>query len=389
MRFSASMASKYILHVDADAFFASVEQALNPELKGRPVIVGGGDRGVVSAASYEARRFGIKSAMPVSHARRRCPQGIFLYPNFEMYKLFSSRMFEIMEEYSPLVEATSIDEGYIDLTGTLRLHRAPPWEVAHRILSSIKSSLGINVSGGLAPGRCWAKLATGVAKPNGLLYLEPHNAMNILGPLPAAKIPGVGTKADETLKNEGIRTISDILSAGRGQMRSLLGQWGERLVEMASGRDDRPLKVDSDGNQKSYSKERTLEKDTSDPRFIRALARELAQKLTAKLRLDGKGASTVTLKLRYSDFTDTSRSVSRCHPTSRNADILESIDELLPRTFRNRGRIRQVGVKLSGIDLPVFQEDLFDPKGHLSVNRDEAIDRIRKRFGFGAVRVFG
>ncbi|MBI5251212.1 MAG: DNA polymerase IV, partial [Desulfomonile tiedjei] len=191
MRVLSSCIRRFILHVDADAFFASVEQALRPELKGLPVIVGGGDRGVVSAASYEARRYGVRSAMPVAHARRKCPRGIFLHPNFEAYRLFSSRMFAIMGEYSPLVEATSVDEGYIDLTGTLRLHKAPPWEVAHRILCRIRSSLGINASGGLASNRCWAKLATGIAKPNGLLYLESHNAMSFLGRLAVGEIPGV------------------------------------------------------------------------------------------------------------------------------------------------------------------------------------------------------
>ncbi len=383
------MPPRYILHVDADAFFASVEQALHPELKGRPVIVGGGDRGVVSAASYEARRFGIRSAMPVAHARRRCPGGVFLHPNFEMYKLFSSRMFGIMEEYSPLTEATSVDEGYMDLTGTLRLHKAPPWEIAHRILCGIRSSLGINVSGGLASSRCWAKLATGIAKPNGLLYLEPRNAMLFLGNLPVGQIPGVGRKADEILRQEGILTIYDLVAAGKNEVRSALGRWGERLVEIAAGMDGRPVNVDTEGSQKSYSKERTLEKDTSDRRIIRSLARELGEKLAARLRADKKGASTVTLKLRYSDFTDTSRSVSISRPTNRNSDILKSIDQLLAKTLSRRGRIRQVGVKLSGIDIPVDQGDLFDPKGHLRRQRDEAIDRIRGRFGFGAVRVYG
>lgn len=384
-----STASRFILHVDADAFFASVEQALHPELKGLPVIVGGGDRGVVSAASYEARRFGVRSAMPVAHARRACPRGVFVHPNFEAYRQFSSRMFAIMEEYSPLVEATSVDEGYVDLTGTLRLHRAPPWEVAHRILCRIRSCLGINVSGGLASTRCWAKLATGIAKPNGMLYLESQNCMNFLGKLPVGKIPGVGRKADEILRQVGILTVSDLVDAGRDDMRSLLGQWGERLWEIASGNDTRAVKADPDEAQKSYSKERTLEKDTSDRRLIRSVARELAEKLAARLRADGKGASTVTLKLRYSDFKDSSRSVSHSRATNRNSDILKTIDELLPKTFIRRGRIRQVGVKLSGINSPVIQEDLFDPMGHLRSQRDEAVDRIRGRFGFAAVRVTG
>lgn len=383
------MTGRFILHIDADAFFASVEQARRPELRGLPVIVGGGDRGVVSAASYEARRFGIKSAMPVVHARRLCPRAVFLHPDFESYSLFSARMFAIMGAYSPLVQATSVDEGYIDLTGTLKLHKAPAWDVAHRILCRIRSTLGINVSGGLASNRCWAKLAAGIAKPNGLLYLESQNAVTFLGKLPAGEIPGVGKKAKEILSREGILTVADVIAAGSARMRSLLGQWGERLVELASGNDARPVEPERGDSQKSYSKERTLESDTSDRKFIRLLARELGEKLAAKLRADGKGASTVTVKLRYSDFTDLSRSVSRSRATNRNSDILASIDELLQKKFARRGSIRQVGVKLSGIGLPVFQEDLFDPRGYLKSRRDGAIDRIRGRFGFGSVKVSG
>lgn len=383
------MTGRFILHIDADAFFASVEQALHPELKGLPVIVGGGNRGVVSAASYEARRFGVRSAMPVVHARRLCPRAVFLHPDFESYSLFSARMFAIMEAYSPLVQATSVDEGYIDLTGTLKLHKAPAWDVAHRILCRIRSTLDVNVSGGLASNRCWAKLATGIAKPNGLLYLESQNAMTFLGNLPVGEIPGVGRKARQILTAERILTVADLIDAGSARMRSLLGQSGERLVELASGNDTRPVEPERGDSQKSYSKERTIESDTSDRRFIRLLARELGEKLAAKLRADGKGACTVTVKLRYSDFTDLSRSVSRSRATNRNCDILASIDELLRKKFTRRGRIRQVGVKLSGIDLPVFQEDLFDPRGHLKSRRDGAIDRIRGRFGFGSVKVSG
>ena len=184
------VAASFILHVDADAFYASVEQVLQPSLKGKAVIVGGGDRGVVSSASYQARRRGVHSAMPIVQARKLCPHAVFLEPNFSAYKEFSMRMFGIMGNYPPIVEATSIDEGYVDLTGTLKLHKAPAWEVAHRMLCEIRSALTINVSGGLAGTKSWAKMATSLAKPNGLLYLEPAQAGIILGFLPASAIPG-------------------------------------------------------------------------------------------------------------------------------------------------------------------------------------------------------
>ncbi len=268
-----------ILHVDADAFYVSVEQVLEPSLKGLAVIVGGGDRGVVSSASYEARRVGVHSAMPIVQARRLCPDAVFLGPNFRAYKEFSKRMFGIMRNYSPVVEATSVDEGYVDLTGTLKLHKAPAWEVAHRMLCEIRSALGINVSGGLAKTMSWAKMATELAKPNGLFYLESERAVLVLGFLPAGAIPGVGKKAAEILRREGILTVGDVARASPNLMRRLLGQWGERIVDIASGKDPRKVQSEPSESQKSYSKDRTLEKDTDNYHYIRSVARELAERL--------------------------------------------------------------------------------------------------------------
>lgn len=382
-------AERLILHIDADAFFASVEQALRPELKGLPVIVGASSRGVVSAASYEARRFGVRSAMPVTRARRLCPRGIFLAPNFSAYSLFSKQMFSIIREFSPLVEVTSVDEGYVDLSGTLRLHKAPPWEIAHRILLRIRKTLGINVSGGLASNRCWAKLAAGIAKPNGLLFLDSPNAFVLMQHLPVESIPGVGARAEAILKQAGIHTLSDLVTAGKQDVHTLLGKWGERLVEMAQGRENRPIEPDGDDTQKSYSKERTLEKDTTSRKLIRSVARELGEKLAARLRSEGVGASTVTLKIRYSDFTDTSKSLSRNHPMNTNSEILIIVDRLLAGLLKKRAQVRQVGVKLSGIGLPIFQENLFDAGSEVRIRRDRALDDIRSKFGFGSVMVSG
>jgi DNA polymerase-4 len=380
---------RLILHVDADAFFASVEQTLHPELKGREVIVGGSDRGVVSAASYEARRFGVHSAMPIVQARKLCPHAVFLDPNFHAYSDFSRRMFDIMRKYSPLVEATSVDEGYVDLTGTLRLHQAQPWEVAHRLLCEIRSTLTINVSGGLARTRTWAKMATGLAKPNGLLYLEQGGAAVVLGGLPVGSIPGVGKKGREILERAGILTVADLAGAQHRPLSRLLGRWGEHLVEIASGNDCRPVVAERHDPQKSYSKERTLERDTCDYALIRSLARELAEKLAGRLRADGKGAATVTLKIRYADFTDVGRSISLKEPTNLTNEILRLVDLLLKKTVTGTRKMRQVGVKLSGIGQPVLQTNLFDPKRPLITQRDQAVDKIRDRFGFGSIRVSG
>jgi DNA polymerase-4 len=376
-----------ILHVDADAFYASVEQVLHPELRGKAVIVGANNRGVVSAASYEARRFGVHSAMPVAQARRLCPHGVFLEPNFAAYSEYSRQMFEIMRRYSPAVEATSVDEGYVDLSGTLRLHKAPPWEVAHRMLQEIRVTLGINVSGGLAGSKMAAKMATGLAKPNGLLYLEPEKAWMVLGRLPVGSIPGVGKKTEKILRGHGIITVADLAASPGRLVGSLLGQWGEKLPESAAGHDYRPVRVEPVESQKSYSKERTLAEDTTDYNLIRHVACEIAEKLSYRLREDGKGASTVTLKVRYADFTQTSRSISLREPTNANAVIFACLDRLFGKAVTHRQRIRQVGVKLSGIGPPVYQEDLFEPRRGLAYRKDRLADAIRNRFGFTSVRV--
>ncbi len=379
-------AAPLILHVDADAFYASVEQALDPSLKGRAVIVGGGDRGVVSAASYEARRCGVHSAMPIVQARKLCPHAVFLNPNFRAYKEFSLRMFGIIRNYSPIVEATSIDEGYVDLTGTLKLHKAAGWEVAHRMLCEIRSALNINVSGGLAGTKSFAKMATSLAKPNGLLYLEPERAEMLLGFLPAGAIPGVGKKSEDILRRQGILTVGDVASAGRDLMRRLLGQWGDRLVDIASGNDPRPVESEASEDQKSYSKDRTLEKDTISYPYLRSVVRELAERLAERLRADGKAARTVTFKVRYADFTDVSRSVTPKEAMDGNKEILDCLDRLFWKAITRRTKVRQVGVKLSGIENSARQSNLFDTEGPLRQKRDRAVDTIRQRFGFDAIR---
>jgi DNA polymerase IV len=378
---------RYILHVDADAFFASVEQAIHPELKGLPVIVGGSDRGVVSAASYEARRFGVHSAMPIAQARKLCPQAVFQDPDFQAYTDFSRRMFDIMRGFSPAVEVTSVDEGYIDLTGTLKLHKAPAWEIAHRILSEIRADLDINVSGGLAGTRTGAKMATGLAKPNGLLYLEPARSSQILKGLPVGSIPGIGKKSQEILKRHRILTIGDLLAAPNPLINRLFGRWSDRLLEIASGNDSRTVAQDSRGERKSYSRDRTLDQDTGDLAHVWSVAAGLAEKLAARLRGDGKSARTITFKVRYADFAEKGRSVSLKTPTDANREILAVLFKLFSETVMRRKKVRQVGVKLSGLGNPVFQTDLFDPGRSTYRQRDRAVDHIRKRFGFQAVRV--
>lgn len=381
--------SDLILHVDADAFFVSVEQALDPSLKGRPVIVGGSERGVVSAASYEARRFGVRSATPIAQAKRLCPDGIFLKPNFQAYKNYSSVMFRIIEKYSPIVEQTSIDEGYVDLGGALKLHRGAPWEVANRIICEIRESLDINCSGGLAPTRTYAKMATNLAKPNGLIYLNHDQAFKVLGNLPVGAIPGVGAKAEAKLRRNNIYTVRDLTLADPDLLTGLLGAWGEKLAQKASGKSSEGLRVRPRDTQKSYSKDRTLAQDTYDFQLVRQVARGLMEALAAKLRSHDNGASTVTLKIRYKDFSEKSKSMTMKQATNINADLLNCLEALFPKTLASGRAVRRVGVSLSGISKPLIQLNLFEIDRARKMTRDALTDKIRDTYGFDKVLVRG
>ncbi len=383
---AASSWNLQILHVDADAFFASVEQALQPELKGYPVIVGGGDRGVVSAASYEARRFGVKSAMPIVAARKLCPKAIFLPPNFRAYSDYSSRMFEIMARYSPSIQRTSIDEGYVDLSGTERLHKAPPWEIAHRILQEIRETLRINVSGGLAATKCWAKISTELAKPNGLLWMNPETAHLVIFSLPVGMIPGVGKKTESLLNQEGIYFIRELVLAAPHLVRHLLGSWGPRLVGMARGEQSRNSFATNSGAQKSYSKDRTLEADTKDYGYVFSVARHLLERLAAKLRRDGKAAATLTIRIRYKDFKEHSRSTGVKPASNVTSELLAVLEREFRKAITGRFAIRLVGVKLSGICNDCVQTNLFDDSLPKKQALDRAVDQIRQKHGYDTVQ---
>jgi DNA polymerase-4 len=375
--------------VDADAFFVSVEQALNPSLKGLPVIVGGTDRGVVSAASYEARKFGVRSATPIAQARRLCPDAIFLKPNFKAYKEYSSSIFEIIGKYSPIVEQTSVDEGYVDLGGSLRLHGGAPWEVAHRILTEIRESLEINCSGGLSSTKTYAKMATNLAKPNGLIYLTHEQAFKVLGNLPVGAIPGVGEKAEAKLRRNGIYTVRDLTLADPLFLSGLLGAWGEKLADKAAGRGSHILRVKSLDGQKSYSKERTLDKDATDHEMVKRIARTLLEGLGARLRVHEKAASTVTFKIRRKDFSEVSKSMTMKQPANSNSDLLNCLETLFKKTLGDGSAIRRVGVSLSGISKPLVQLNLFEPQRVRNMARDAITDQIRGKFGFNTVLVRG
>ena len=363
-----------------------MEQALQPELKRIPVIVGGGNRGVVSAASYEARRFGVKSAMSIVAARKLCPKAVFLPPNFRVYSEYSSRMFRIMARYSPSIQRTSIDEGYVDLSGTERLHNAPPWEIAHRILQEIREALRINVSGGLAATKCWAKISTELAKPNGLLWLSPETGHLIIYALPVGMIPGVGKKTESLLNQEGIHFIKELVSAAPGLIRHLVGSWGPRLVGIARGEQQGNSFATNSEGQKSYSKDRTLEADTKDYEYVFSVARHLLEQLAAKLRRDGKAAGTLTIKIRYKDFKENSRSTGVKPASNVTADLSGVLEREFRGAITGRAAIRLIGVKLSGICDDCVQTNLFDDSLPKKQALDRAVDQIRQKHGYDTVQ---
>ncbi|KKR24109.1 MAG: polymerase IV, DNA polymerase IV protein [Candidatus Peregrinibacteria bacterium GW2011_GWE2_39_6] len=293
-----------ILHVDADAFFASVEQQLNPRYRGKPLIVAGGVRGVVSSASYEARRFGIHSAMPTYQARKLCPTGIFVSGNFELYSQFSKAMFQIFRNYTPHVEQTSIDEGYLDLTGTNLLHKANSLTIAHRILLEVNQRLGISISGGLSSSMMVSKIAASRFKPKALVWILQGQERTFLEPLPVEVMPGIGPKTLPTLHRMGLYRLGDIAALTFAQAHQMMGEYGIILRERAQGLDSRKLALHPSRRQ-SISEEKTFPRDISQGEVLFREAFLLLKGLCFRLRKEGLYAKTLTLKIRYGNFETT------------------------------------------------------------------------------------
>jgi DNA polymerase-4 len=377
---------RWILHIDMDAFFVSVEQVLDPSLIGKPVIVGGSPegRGVVAAASYEARRFGIRSAMPVTRARRLCPHAIFLRGSHGRYSEFSARIFDILDRYSPLMEPVSQDEAYLDLTGCERLHGPVP-QTAIGIHDEIRQQVGINASIGIGANKLMAKIASGMAKPNGMLRILPHHERAFLASLPVGRIPGIGPKSQEEFKRLGIRTVGELAALPQELLEEVYGAWGIRLYERARGICHSPVLKRDD--TRSISRETTLEEDSIDPVFLESTLSYLVEKAVAQLRGEGLRARCVTLKLRYSDFKTVTRSHTLKEAVSQDYIILKTVMELFQKLFTRRSRVRLVGVALTSlVSGQAAQMDLFEA---LSVEKWQrlyrGIDRIRDKYGFHSI----
>ncbi len=387
---SASFASSTsILHVDMDAFFVSVELLARPELRGKPVVVGGqpDQRGVVAAASYEARRYGIHSAMPLRTAGRLCPHAVFLDGHHELYAEWSDRVAAILVRYSPVVEMVSIDEAYLDLAGTERLHGAP-LAAAHRLLREIWEKAQLPCSGGLARTRLVAKVASDQAKPRGLLWVPAGSEAAFLAPLPARKIPGIGKVTETALKSLGIETVGQLAAVAQEKLEEVFGQWGAALYRKARGEDAYEFFVDAE--PKSVSNNHTFGYDTDDRAALDSTLSHLCQKAAKRLREAGLDARTLTLTIRYAGFHTITRSKTLPEPTHLDTVILDTIKQLFDQHWNRQQKVRLLGVGLSSLTHGSRQLDLLDAERREKLERlTRATDRLRDRFGFSKVQFGG
>jgi DNA polymerase-4 len=372
-----------ILHVDLDAFFASVEILLDPALTGRPVAVGGtGARGVVAAASYEARRFGVESAMPMARARRLCPDLVALPPRIDVYQRYSSDVFEILRSFTPLVEPLSLDEAFLDVRGTRHLFGTGA-EVGHRIRTRVREETGLVCSAGVATTKLLAKLASAAAKPDGLLVVEPGSEFEFLHPLPVERLWGVGPATSRRLDRLGVRTVGDLARASEESLVRAVGAVaGRHLHALAHNRDDRP--VEPARETKSVSSEETFALDIDDRDELVREVRRQADRVATRLRRGGWVARTVTLKLRFPDFRTITRSSTLPEPTDAAADLSATAIALLDRVDVDEG-IRLLGVGASNLDTPdARQQPLpLEERGRRRI--DDVVDTVRERFGSDAL----
>ncbi|MBM3316983.1 MAG: DNA polymerase IV [Candidatus Eisenbacteria bacterium] len=369
-------------HVDMDAFYASVEIRDDPSLAGRPVVVGGspGARGVVSAASYEARRFGIHSAMPMAEAVRRCPRLVILPGDFAKYRSVSEQLMEIFGRYSPAVEPLSLDEAFLDLSGTRR-SLGPADLLGRRIKEDIRSATRLTASVGIAPVKFVAKIASDLEKPDGLVLVAPGEVEAFLRPLPIGRLWGVGPRTREALEAIGIRTIGRLAAADRKLLVGRFGRHGEHLHDLALGRDAR--EVVPDWEARSYSHEETFARDRADAEFLEGVLLDQAHRVSRRLRRDAVCGRTVQLKLRFSDFRTITRRETLSRPTADASVIYRTGRDLFARHWAH-GAVRLIGIGVSGIvPAAAGSLDLFtDREAEERRQRlAEAIDRLDERFG--------
>ena len=375
-----------ILHIDLDAFFVSVEQTLNPALRGKPVVVGGDpkSRGVVACASYEARVYGLRAGMSLAVAQRLCPHATFLGGNFYRYRDASARFLDILAEFTPDIEPLGLEEAYLDLTGFEPLY-GPVRETALVIKRRIKGDLGLTASVGIANSKVVAKVASDLSKPDGLIEVVPGEERLFLDPLPIAKLPCVGSKSECVLKRMGVTTIGELGRLPLAFLKQSFGAHGEVMHRYANGIDSR--RMEPPAPPKSISRETTFSEDTSDRAFLSATLHYLGERVGADLRSHRKQAKCVTLKLRYADFESITRSRTSREAFDADRVIFEVGRELLEEALEQRAiPVRLIGIGVSNL-IAGRQLSMLDPWPEILERLNGAIDRIRGKYGFTAIEV--
>ncbi len=377
----------HIAHVDMDAFFVSVEELEDPSLRGKAVVVGADPdgRGVVAAASYEARKFGVHSAMPTRTAKKLCPHAIFLRGHHRKYSEYSHKIYDIFEEFTPVVEMVSIDEAYLDFTGCERLHGSA-FRGADKLIRSIKDRTGLNASIGLSSSHLVSKIASDQAKPHGLLHVLPGCEAAFLSPLPIRRMPGIGKVTEPELRSRGITVIGDLAAVGRDRLREWFGKYGEWLYAKSIGRDIEAYQYSDE--PKSISHETTYDVDIDDVGEMERTLSYLAQLVARRLRDHGLFARTIGLKLRYSSFRTLTRDVTLDEPTHLDSVIFDHALRLFETARDPKQKIRLLGVKASHLERGRFQRGLLAAPQQDKLERVmDTADKLRARFGFESVQL--
>ncbi len=380
------MAQRTIMHIDLDAFFVAVEQVDNPELRGKPVVVGGNPerRGVVATASYEARAFGLHSGMPLVTAKRLCPQAIFIEGNYHRYIEVSKKFMAILADFSPFLEPGGLDEAYLDVTGFETLHGSIH-QMAVKIKRRVKDELGVVASIGIAPCKVVAKVSSDESKPDGLIEVPPGGEAGFLAPLAVRKLPGIGKKTEQVLIDLGIRTLGQLARMPLPALKSRFGVFGDWMYRHANGIDNSPVTPPAEA--KSISRETTFEQDTRDKAFLSGTLRNLAERVGADLRKQGKQAKCVSIKVRYTDFTTITRQRTLPQMTNINQIIFQTGNDLLQQAItKERQAIRLIGIGVSSLSEPGMQLSLMNSTEQRLEKLNRAVDRIRDKYGFSAIQ---
>jgi len=381
-------APRQILHLDMDAFYASVEQRDHPELRGRPVLVGGDPRGrgVISAASYEARPFGCRSAMPTSQALRLCPQAVLLPVRMDHYVAVSRQVFALLEQYTPEIEPLSIDEAFLDVTGSTRLF-GPAAAIARMLKDRIRAELTLTASVGVAPNKFVAKLASDLRKPDGLVVVSPDEVADFLAPLPIARLWGAGPATQRVFEKLRVHTFGDARRLSVETLRHEFGDHGEHFWQLVRGLDDRP--VETDREARSISHEHTFAQDVADLDHVRAVLLDQTEHVAARLRRHGRLAATVVLKVRRPDFATFTRRLTLPRATDQTAEVWAAAATLFDAWRAQQATpVRLIGMGVTGLTTPAGQQlELFGQTDSERQRRlDQAVDSIRARFGSDAIR---